>query len=212
MSSTVALPRLSARRSQAQRRDESQRSLVRATLAVVAERGVGAATFDEIGRAAGYSRGLATQKFGSKQGLIEAVIDYLHQQREAALEAAHVAEMSGLEAILHYIASHLASLEADTAGRAYFMLLAAAVADISALRQAFADEHDRVRDWLEQRVRQGQAAGEIRRDVDPYGAAMMVGSLLLGVSLQSLVDPDADLKPIRAASLAALGRSFAAAP
>ena len=88
MPPTLATTPSTARRSQAERRDESQRSLVEATLAVVANRGVSAATFDEIGRAAGYSRGLATQKFGSKQGLIEAVIDYLHQQREAALEAA----------------------------------------------------------------------------------------------------------------------------
>ena len=201
-----------ARRSQAERRDESQRSLVEATLAVVADRGVGAATFEEIGRAAGYSRGLATQKFGSKRGLTLAVIDYLHQQREAMLEAAHVAQMGGLDAITHYIASHLASLEANTGGRAYFMLLAAAVGDASALREVFADEHDKVRGWLEDRFRQGQAEGSIRPDIDPYAGAMMVGSLLLGLSLQSLVDPRTDLKVIRAASVSALRRSFAANP
>ena len=212
MPPTLATTPSTARRSQAERRDESQRSLVEATLAVVANRGVSAATFDEIGRAAGYSRGLATQKFGSKRGLIEAVIDYLHQQREAMLEAAHVADMSGLEAIAHYIDSHLASLDAERGGRAYFMLLAAAVADRSALREAFADEHDRVRDWLEQRFRQGQAAGDIRPDIDPYGGAMMVGGLLLGLSLQSLVDPATDLKVIRAASVAAMRRSFATTP
>ena len=200
------------RRTQAERRDVSERLLLEATLDVVAAQGVSAATFDAIGRAAGYSRGLATQRFGSKQGLIDAVIAYLHARRDDLMDAAHVAEMPPLEAGLYYADSHFRLLDQDVSGRAYFMLRAAAVADISALRQAFADEHDRVRDWLEQRVRQGQAAGEIRRDVDPYGAAMMVGSLLLGVSLQSLVDPDADLKPIRAASLAALGRSFAAAP
>ena len=207
-----ALETAPVRRSQAERRDESERLLVQATLAVVAERGVGAATFEEIGRAAGYSRGLATQKFGSKRGLTLAVIDYLHQQREAMLEAAHVAQMGGLDAITHYIASHLASLEANTGGRAYFMLLAAAVGDASALREVFADEHDKVRGWLEDRFRQGQAEGSIRPDIDPYAGAMMVGSLLLGLSLQSLVDPRTDLKVIRAASVSALRRSFAANP
>ena len=206
---TAAAP---ARRSQAERRDESQRSLVEATLAVVAEHGVAAATFDEIGRAAGYSRGLATQRFGSKRGLIEAVIAYLHQRREEVLAAANVAEMTGLEAIAHYIDSHLAALDHETGGRAYFMLLAAAVADASALREAFADEHDRVRVWLEDRLRQGQAEGDIGRDVDPYGAAMMVGGLLLGLSLQSLVDPQTDMKVIRASSVSAMRRSLAAAP
>ena len=73
MTDQLSLPR-PARRTQAERRDESGRSLVEAAIAVVARQGVNAATFDAIGRQAGYSRGLATQRFGSKQGLIEAVI------------------------------------------------------------------------------------------------------------------------------------------
>ena len=61
------------RRTQAQRRDESEQKLLRAAGDVIAERGVTAATFEAIGAQAGYSRGLATQKFGSKQGMIEAL-------------------------------------------------------------------------------------------------------------------------------------------
>jgi AcrR family transcriptional regulator len=57
-----------AKRSQAERRDASERQLIEATMAVVATRGVEAATFDAIGLAAGYSRGLASQKFGSSAG------------------------------------------------------------------------------------------------------------------------------------------------
>ena len=95
------------RRTQAQRRDVSERLLVEATLAVVAERGVSAATFDAIGQAAGYSRGLATQRFGSKQGLIDAVIAYLHARRDELMDAAHVAEMPPLEAVLYLSLIHI---------------------------------------------------------------------------------------------------------
>ena len=63
------------RRTQAERRDESQRRLLEAAAALIQERGMAAATFENIGVRAGYSRGLATQHFGSKQGLIEALID-----------------------------------------------------------------------------------------------------------------------------------------
>ena len=205
--STTAAP---MRRTQAERRDESERSLMAATLSVIAERGVNAATFEAIGQAAGYSRGLATQRFGSKQGLIDAVIANAHQQRDTMLELDHVTEMSGLEAILHYVESHLTNLRGPPDGRAYFMLMAGAVADAAPAREAFAHSHERVRLWLEDKVRQGQAVGEIRPEMDPTAGAIMVGSLLIGVSMQWLVDPETNLDLIRQTSLQALRQSFSA--
>ena len=68
---------------------------------VVADQGVAAATFEAIGRKAGYSRGLATQRFGSKQGLIEALVDSLHQGFEDGLAAEHPPEKE-----LDYLASY----------------------------------------------------------------------------------------------------------
>jgi AcrR family transcriptional regulator len=200
------------RRTQAERRDLSERLLVEATLAVVVERGVSGVTFEAIGQAAGVSRGLATQRFGSKQGLIDAVIDYLHQQRDAVLIADHVADMTPLDAILYYVDSHLKSLDANVGGRAYFMLLAGAVADASAMRAAFAASHERVRQWLAEGVDRGQADGSIRAELDANGVALMVGSLLLGVSIQWLVDPAMAIAPIRRASRDTLRASLAAEP
>jgi AcrR family transcriptional regulator len=216
MSSPVADPDLTrrppVRLTQAERRDVSERLLVEATLSVVARRGVGAATFDAIGQTAGYSRGLATQRFGSKQGLIDAVITYLHARRDAVMDAAHVADMEPLEAVLYYADSHLRLLDQDVSGRAYFMLMAGAVADASSLQAAFAASHDRVRLWLAERVRAGQAAGRIRAGLDPDGVALMVGSLLLGVSIQWLADPTTPLGLIRRTSLALLRDSLSAQP
>lgn len=198
------------RRTQAERRDVSERLLVEATLSVVAERGVGAATFDAIGQAAGYSRGLATQRFGSKQGLIDAVIAYLHARRDELMDAAHVAEMPPLEAVLYYADSHFRLLDQDDSGRAYFMLMAGAVADASSMKAAFAASHDRVRLWLAERVRAGQAAGQVRAGLDPDGVALMIGSLLLGVSVQWLADLTTPLGRIRRTSLALLRDSLSA--
>jgi len=185
------------RRTQAERRDWSQRQLLAATLSVVAERGVGAATFDAIGQAAGYSRGLATQRFGSKQGLIDAVIAAAHQARDAALDADHIAEMGPLEAVLHYADSHLAALETMGDGRAYFMLLAGAVADPTPQRAAFAASHERVREWLAEQVEAGRRSGQIRTDIDADGVALLVGSTLLGASMQAIVDPKTPMSLIR---------------
>ena len=126
------------RRTQAQRRDESEQKLLRAAGDVIAERGVTAATFEAIGAQAGYSRGLATQKFGSKQGMIEALITHLHARQDAVLGELGIDVMPGLEAVLTYVDLYLRDLSLKGEGRAYFMLLASAIADLSALRAAFA--------------------------------------------------------------------------
>ena len=196
------------RRSQAERRDESERLLVEATLKVVAEQGVGAATFEEIGKEAGLSRGLATQRFGSKRGLIEAVIAWLHRRREAVLQADHVDDMPAFAAIAHYIDGHLQPPRRGDDGYAYWMLLASTVADASPLRELFAASHECVRVRLRGLLERGQKKGEIRKDVDCDAMALTIGSLLLGASMQRLVDPATDLKAIRANILATLKRAL----
>lgn len=200
------------RRTQAERRDESARGLLRAATEVIAERGVTRATFDLIGARAGYSRGLATQKFGSKQGMIEALIAHLHARQDEALGAYDVDAMPGLQAILTYVDLYLRELDQRGDNRAHFMLLASAIADLSALRAAFAASHERVERRLEAMVLRGQAEGAIRRDLDAGAAALMVGSLLLGLSIHCLIDPHVALEPIRATSLATLRLSFATTP
>lgn len=197
-----------ARRTQAERRHESERALVEAAISVVAAEGVSAATFEAICRKAGYSRGLVTQRFGSKDGLIEMVINYLHARHEAALSTAGIDALRGFEAVLKYVDLYLHDLSSDSEGRAYFMLLSSAVADVTTLRTAFAAEHARVEHRLEALVLRGQQEGDIRREIDADAAALMIGSLLLGLSMQLLVDPATNLEPIRQTSLATLRLSF----
>lgn len=199
-----------ARRSQAERRDESGRLLVEAMLSVVAEQGVAAATFEEIGRQARLSRGLVTQRFGSKRGLVEAAINHLHRRREAEMHVEAYARMHALDALMSFIDEHLRVSVDDHEGRAYFMLLASAVADTTALRDLFADSHERVRVRLCALLEQGKVRGEICSEVDADATALMVGSLLLGARIQRLIDPDADLEAIRRAMAQTLTRALSA--
>jgi AcrR family transcriptional regulator len=196
------------RRSQSERRQESEARLLAAAAQVVAEAGVAAATFEAIGRQAGYSRGLATQRFGSKQGLIEALVDSLHQGFEDGLAAARIDDLPGLEALLAVVDLYLTQLELAAEGQAYFVLMAGAVADRSSLTAVFAEEHQRIEARLQGMIARGQAEGGVRPDLDPRAAALTVGSLLLGVSLQSLIDPTMKLGPLKEISLRTLRDSF----
>ena len=81
---------------------------------------------------------------------------------------------------------------------------------MSDLRTPFAAAHKEAEQRLEAMVLRGQAERVIRPTLDADAAALMVGSLLLGVSTQLLIDPGMDLEPIRRTSLATLRASFGA--
>ena len=198
------------RRTQADRREQSGKSLVRAVVEIVPERGVGAATFEAIGARAGYSRSLVTQRFGSKQGLIDAVIEYAAASFEHLQSTRKVDQLIGLEDLLLLLDVYLTELSTSSELRTYFMLLASAVAEVSELRAAFAAEHERVKGRLAGLVAKGQADGSIRREIDADSAALMIGSLQLGLSVQLLVDPTTNLDPISRVALDTVRLSFAA--
>ena len=207
MTSSLKVPE---RRTQSDRRQQSEAELLRAAAELIAEQGVASATFENIGVRAGYSRGLVTQRFGSKQGLIEALIARLRARLEAQMDDRRLDQLNGLEAILGFVDAFLTNLSRDGEMRAYFVLLAGAVADVSDLRAPFALAHKGAEERLEAMVQRGQGEGVIRAALNADAAALMVGSLLLGLSTQLLIDPGMDLEPIRETSLAMLRSSFAA--
>ena len=118
--------------------------------------------------------------------------------------------LSGLDAILAYVDLNLREMARRNEARAYFMLLSSAVAEASDLRGTFAATHADVEERLRGWVARGQAEGMIRPGLNPGAAALMIGCLLFGVSMQLLVDPAVELDRLREASLTMLRTSPAA--
>lgn len=199
-----------ARRTQAERRGESEQALLNAAVDLIAREGVGAVTFEALGRTGGFSRGLVSVRFGSKARLIEAVLRHLHERQEAIIADHGFDAMPGLDAVMGYADHCLRDMARRSEARAYFMLLSSAVAEANETRAAFAATHAEVETRLRRWVCQGQAEGAIRRALDPGAAALMIGCLMFGLSMQLLVDPSVDFEPLREASLSMLRTSLAA--
>jgi AcrR family transcriptional regulator len=200
------------RRSQRDRREQSGRGLVEAVVAIVSEEGTAAATFEAIGRRAGYSRSLVTQRFGSRQGLIDAVIEHASAGfAEVSLDRP-VEDLTGMDVLLLSVEVFLTRLVESRELRTYFLMLAGSVAELSDLRAVFAAQHDRVKVNIMALIAMGQADGSIRREVDAEAAALMIGSLQLGVSVQLLVNPATEVGPILATTLATIRRAFEGTP
>lgn len=179
---------------QSERRKQSSDKLIHAYLELAAEEGVSVLTFDNIGLKAGYSRNLAFHKFGSKSGLLDAVINHLHDSMEELRHEADLETLSGLDALLLYSAIHFESLEDRVDIRAYIVLMSEAIATLSDVRPLFAQSHVRANTELRRLFTRGLADGSLRKDVDIEMATMMITTQLIGMSCQYLIDPDFPVK------------------
>lgn len=198
------------RRSQLDRREESGRKLVQAAVALIAEGGINAATFQAIGARSGYSASLVTERFGARRGLIDAIIAYLQDDLDQLLQQVERKRLSGLDALLRYIDLWLVEMAHNSERRAYVMLLSSFVSDPSDIRAVFAAGHERVRLRLAALVRRGQQDGSFRPEFDSNAASLFVGSLQLGLSMQLLVDPSTRIEPLGGTIIDILRQSFAA--
>lgn len=197
-----------ARRSQAERREASEARLLLAAAALIAEEGFAAASLQRIGTRAGYSRGLASQHFGSKDGLMQALIAAVIARSTALLERRATAAGAG-GAILAYADVILEQIERDVLIRAYWVMMASAIANRMPTQAVFLAEHEKVKEQLAALIEAGQVAGDIDPGLDPEAAALSIGSTLLGIGIECLLDPGLDLPRVRTAALAGIERSLA---
>lgn len=182
---------------QHERRKQSSDKLINAYLELASEQGVSALTFDNIGQRAGYSRNLAFQKFGSKGGLLEAVINHIHQIMSERRRRQELDALSGIEALLLYCDVHIAALDKSPDMKAYFILMSEAIAAMSEMREQFIGSHKRSASELMRLIRLGREDGSIRKDVTVDMAAQLIGTQLIGISSQYLIEPAFNLKKAR---------------
>lgn len=199
-----------ARKTQSERRNQSEAALLKAAVDVIATSGVGGVTFEALGKTGGFSRGLASVRFGSKARLIEAVLRHLHERQETLAREQELDGLPGLDAVMRYVEVNMRDMARRNEARAYFMLLSSSVAEASDMRSTFAATHAEVEEKLHRWVAKGQAEGTIRPELDPQAAALMIGCLMFGLSMQLLVDPLVDFDSVREASLTMLRTSLAA--
>lgn len=178
-------PALAQRRTQAERSAESEDRLLAAAATIIAEEGYLAATLERVGTAAGFSRGLASRKYGSKDGLIEAVIWRVSASVHAEVDAAIDGLSSPLEQLLALFDRFVELVLRDTSVRAYFVLFSAMIANRLETRSVFEEVQQRFGARIEELVVAGQARGEIAPALPPQHLAFMVGCLLAGISIET---------------------------
>jgi TetR/AcrR family transcriptional regulator, acrAB operon repressor len=174
----------------------SREKLLEAATRLFGERGYRDTSVQAIGEAAGISRGSIFWHFGSKDGLLEAVVEQAFTRWKNETLVADVGEARGLEAVRRALASHRRFLGAQPELlRLFYVLMFEALGPRPELARRFAELHRSLREsgreWL--------AGADLRADVDTGALATILTGALGGIAYQYLLDPDGlDLEPLYA--------------
>lgn len=203
-------PVLERRRSQAERRSEAEAAILKAAVRIVAERGLERLTLADVGEAAGYSRGLPAHYFGSKDGLTGAIAVHIVRNFGRGVVRADKHTPS-FERLLAMMTLYFDGARKDPlTTRALYAVLGEAITN-AALRETIADLNARSATAIEDSIRAGMAAGEIRSDVNAHVTAILILSAIRGAVAQWLTDERGiDLNMLRDEFLDGLKRRLGA--
>ena len=178
------------RLTQAERSALSEQRIAKAAIDLVAKQGYSQTSLAQIGTQAGYTGGLVSHRFGSKQRLLRTLLDRITGRFWDDQIVPAVAERRGLEALCAACDAYLAELSVREQNvRALYVLMGEALGPLPDIRQIFADLdgglRGTVRNWLQQAV----DAGEVRKDLDCDVMAPLIVGWLRGIALQWLMAP-----------------------
>ena len=177
-----------ARRRQADRVALSDRRLMDAAIELIVKVGINGTTLQAVGELAGYSRGLATHRFGSKAGLFgkvlqEASVDWLDRVQVA------VGERVGVDALMAATdAAEVFIRERPEEVRAMYLLWFLSIDPSADYKSNIAIVHKAQRRDVAQWVKAGQTAGTVDLDLDPMRVAEQYAASMAGIIYQWLAN------------------------
>lgn len=157
--------------------------------------GYAAMTLAEVGELAGYSRGLATHHFGSKAGLLTAILDRVLDKNGVEFRKV-TAGKEGLTRLASIVDCTLyRCLQTPDEARAYLMLALEPTARWAAVRVR--EQTAALRKEAEAAAREALALGELSDQLDPVEVASITLSMARGYAYEWAADPSTDLSAAR---------------
>jgi AcrR family transcriptional regulator len=199
-----------ARRTQTERRETAERSIIDAAVAIIAERGLTGLTLANAGEKAGYSRGIASHHFGKKDELLIAIVQHIMTEFSQFMVARPDVE-AGLPMIRAVIDEYFSRAGRDTRMiRALHLVMSEGVTN-PALAPALAKANQSSIKGFVFHLEKGIEKGEITQSINPKAFATLLLSGMRGVTAQMMID-DApiQLSQIRDEFLRSIERSLTA--
>jgi len=186
-------------KTQVQRKEEAVRKILDAAIELIAQRGVKDLTMAEIGIHAGYSRGLPHQHFGSKENLIQAVlqsiIEKFSQRRKTKKHAA-----DGVESIKSLFSTYL---DRDPAAwqisKAFIILISDASLAGGPHRDFINRLHKKNVAFIVKHLQIARQGRTQPGDIKDHTLAVILMSSMRGLALQALTDSEMNFKEVETA-------------
>jgi len=179
---------------QQERSQMSTAKLLAAAAELFAERGYRQTSLADIGKNAGYSHGLVTRRFGSKQGLIVALLDHMINDWTQRALAPSLERKSGIEGIRAFYDAFCANATANSSIlRALESLMFEGLWGEPELKDRLAVVQQQGQEQFRDLVESGIKAGAVRPDVDADAVALMAATSLRGATYCWLLDDAFDL-------------------
>ena len=157
---------------------------------VFRERGADGTSLRRIAQAIGVSHGALLHYFSSREELLVAVYEHAEHRRDLDKER------DDPERSVDVMANAaLSNLEVPGLVQLYSTLVATALeVEAGPAKEYFTARFERVRDSLEGQLREDQAAGIVRGDVDPARTAALIVAASDGLQIQWLLEPSIALQ------------------
>lgn len=191
MSDPQASTRGTARMTQAERTALSDQRMFDAAIELINERGTQKTTLKEIGERAGYSRGLANYRFGSKDGLMMELFERFDGAWKSHLED-YIGDARGLEALKQAACALRDFLKKESNYmRAMYLLWYECLGHDSEMRRTLAQHHDVYRADARRWIEQGMEGGTVSPKIDAAQTATHYCAFVFGIVYQWLVNAEA---------------------
>jgi AcrR family transcriptional regulator len=178
------------RMTQAERTALSDRRMFDAAVKLIVKHGANRATLKEIGETAGYSRGLANYRFGSKEDFIRHLVHEFNDMWTKELshyvtgKTGPTAFFAAVDAVEHFLTN-----EPDYM-RGMYILWFESVGVRNEVTKRLAIQHEAYRKDVQRWIRQGIETEEIDASVSPEQVAIQYCSFVFGTVYQWLVKPE----------------------
>ncbi|MEV4235240.1 TetR/AcrR family transcriptional regulator [Nocardia sp. NPDC049737] len=173
------------------RSELSTSRLLDAAADLIAEGGYERMTLAAIGVRAGYSPGLVTARFGSKEGLLWALVERMVVDWQGRSLREVIGGTTGAVAIRAMLAELKSSwLRSPNRMRALYILMFEALLPVPLLQQRMLELHRDLRTSVRGVIESGMAEGTVGSDVDAEAVARLVVGGLRGAAYQAMLDPE----------------------
>jgi len=177
------------RRTQEERKAESERKIIRAAIRIFAKQGYLRTTLNQVGEEAGYTGGLVSHRFGSKAGLLQAVIKSIGTRFMKDQIGDAVEQTSAEQSLRNYIEIYMSEVTLrEGTLRALYVIMGEALGGAEDIQADVAQFNADARNAMAKIIERGIEQGEFNKDVNPTAAAVLITGMLRGVVMQYLFD------------------------